>query len=262
MIETLIAMFTIMYHGTTMLQILEVQPNSRRANKMIKLNSFLLLIFLFGTHIYFAVNHTKTHMNRSCLEILIFCINKFSAFNIEICLFSLIGYQSFTLKAKLEHIFNRFENLSNLSKIFKLLTLQKQDLCNFDKCINLYIGITILVRSFCITISLFEIYFINFNESSQIVYQIFESFMPLSIIFYYSNLIQKSCRKLIDKLDKIETNSPNICSDHCLVNRLDKIKDDMFFTAFNLYKININTFIVILIQIITFAVILIQTTQI
>ena len=262
MIETLVAMFTIIYHGTTMLHILESQPNSRRADKMIKFNLLLLLIFLFGTHICFSVIYTKAHPNLSYLAIFIFCINKFLAFNMEICLLSLIGYQSLTLKARLEHISDNFENLSDLSKIFKLVTLQKQDLCNFDKCINLYIGITILVRSFYLTISLFVLYFMNINESSRIVYQIFESFIQLSIIFYYSNLIQKGCQKLIHKSEKIETNSPNNCSDHCLVNRLNTIKDNMCFTAFHLYKININTFIVISIQIISFGVILIQTTQI
>ena len=65
-------------------------------------------------------------------------------------------------------------------------------------------------------------------------------------------------RSLI-KSKQLEINSPVYHIDYAMLNRLYSLRDELCFTAFNLYKINTKTFMSIMSLIITFTVIVIQT---
>ena len=261
-INTLVAMYALTRHGTTMLQILDSQTILRKANKLNKLNFIVLIIILFVTQICFSTLHTKFLSNKSysTFNIFFFCFHRFLTINIHFCLLSLIGFQCINQNAMIEQIGENFTMLNDLNNVFKLLTKQREKLFKFDKCTNIYLGISLIVHTFYSTISLYIIYFIDINEKFNMIYQFFVAITLLFLMCFYSNYVQNSCSNIIDKFQDIESSSFNICTDHSLVNRLYSIRDDICFTAFNLYKINTKLFIVILVQIVTFGVILIQTT--
>ena len=255
-------MYTLIRYGTTMIQILDSQPILRKANKLIKLNSLFVIIYQLVTQICFTILHTKLLSNESysTLHIFIYCFHRFLTFNIHMCLLTLIGFQSINQNAIIGQIGEDFKLLNDLGKIFQLLTKQRKVSLKFDKCTNFYLGISLIVHTFYSIISLYIIYFIDFHEKLTMTYQFLIAITLLFLICFYSNYVQNSCSSIIDKFEDIESSSLNICTDHCLVNRLYSIRNDICFTAFNLYKINTKLFIVILVQIVTFGVILIQTT--
>ena len=222
----------------------------------------LLIIIQIVTQIGFAILHTKFISNQSYSTFIIFiyCFHRCLTMNIHICLLSFIGFQSINQNAIIEQIGENFSMLNDLNKIFQLLTKQRKNLLKFDKCTNIFLGISLIVNAFYSIISLYIIYFIDINEKITIVFQLLVAITILFFICFYSNYVQNSCSNIIDKFQDIESSSLNICYDHSLVNRLYSIRDDICFTAFNLYKINTKLFIAILVQIVTFGVILIQTS--
>ena len=263
-ISTLVAMYTLIRYGTTMLHILDSQPILRKANKLNKLNFIVLIIILFVTQICFSILHTKFLSNKSysTFNIFFFCFHRFLTINIHFCHLSLIGFQSINQNAIIEQIGENFSMLNDLNRIFQLLIKQRKNLLQFDKCTNIYLGISLIVHTFYSMISLYIIYFIHINEKFNMIYQFFVAITLLFLMCFYSNYVQNSCSNIIEKFQDIESPSLNTCTDHCLVNRLYSIRDDICFTTFNMYKINTKLFIAILVHIVTFGVILIQTTWI
>ena len=75
-------------------------------------------------------------------------------------------------------------------------------------------------------------------------------------------MLDKSYVNIINKYEQLQLIMAERQLDqlnHCLVSRLYLMRDDMCFTAINLYRINMKAFMSILSSIITFAVIIIET---
>jgi hypothetical protein len=79
------------------------------------------------------------------------------------------------------------------------------------------------------------------------------------------NIIPKNFKKFCDKFEEsicesTFTNQLDYLYQYSLVTKINAIKQDIGFTAFNLFKVNTNTIISCLALILSYSVILIQTS--
>ena len=137
----------------------------------------------------------------------------------------------------------------------------------FNKFINQFIGMSITFDSICIITYVNLLYFETLHKLDFSIGGMCECLSLLFIICYFSNKPNHNYNELLDNFEKLELKNTKADSvekvniDSSIVNRMYSIRDNLCFTAFGLYKINIKTFLSVMSLIITFAVILIQTND-
>ena len=179
-----------------------------------------------------------------------------------VCFVSMIAYFCFVIQQKLADLQKEFISLTQLPNIFKQLFFIQSQVKKFDQFFNKYLFSMIFLYSFECVSSLTILYFDRFKTMPWPIPSIIESSLLIFIFCYLSDRIDKSFVNIITKLEdlQLEIHENSLAQfNHGLVNRLYLLRDDMCFTAFNLYPLNMKTFMTILSTIITFSVILIQT---
>ena len=178
-------------------------------------------------------------------------------------LIALMIYQSYLIEAELQHITNNFTSLKQFTGIFEQVLQIQRTMKQFNKFINQFIMMSITFNSISTIAYVNVLYFETQRKLGFLVASIAECLSIMLIICYYSNKANHNYSKLLDKfvdLELVNTRTvQKVTIDFSIVNRLYSIRDDMCFTAFNLYKINIKTFLSVMSLVITFSVILMQT---
>ena len=132
----------------------------------------------------------------------------------------------------------------------------------FNQFYNKYLFCIITLWSFECTSNLTILYYDRFETMAYPIPSIFESLVQIFLYCYLSDKIYKTYVSIINKYEQLQLkmlDSELGQFNHCLVNRLYSLRDDICFTALDLYPINMKTFISILSLIITFTVIFIET---
>jgi len=191
----------------------------------------------------------------------------FTTFNTQLLVFSLMAYQSCCVCVRLREITEKFTNLKELENNFCEI-LKIQDFIQiFDDFISHYSMFSIIVCTLT-CISSFVLYYLDTNRSLILnLGDIIEALIILIILCLFSDIIPKYYDKFLIKLRKLETEymiNRNVCNnyysiDYSLINRMYYMRDELCFTAFNLYKINTKTFISLMALVLSYSVILIQT---
>ena len=182
--------------------------------------------------------------------------------NIHLVLFSIIAYQCYVIERRFSEITANFKCLSQFKclsrEIFKISNLVKK----FNSYTNSYL-FTIFLFNFFVGINNLTIFYFDRGRSmTAATIGTVEGFLLMFIFCVTCNKIEKGYEIFLDKLETLHEQNFNrgeYFVDYSLINRLYLLKEDMCLTAFNLYKINIKTFMSFVSLIITFAVILIQT---
>ena len=86
-----------------------------------------------------------------------------------------------------------------------------------------------------------------------------EAITMIMLTCYVSNVVHRQYSNLLGKIESLELGRSLQVIDHLLINRMYSMKNDLCFTAFDLYKINAKTIFSLFSLIITYSVIFIQT---
>ena len=179
-----------------------------------------------------------------------------------VCLISIMAYFCYVTQQRLADLQNNFTSLQLLPNIFKELLVIQRNVKIFVQFYNKYLFLIIILYSFQCVSSLTILYFDRFKTMFGPISAVFESLSLIFIYCYLSDKVDKAYLTIINKYEQLQSKMSDSQLDqfnHCLVSRLYSLRDDMCFTAFNLYPINMKTFMSILSTIVTFTVILIQT---
>ena len=221
----------------------------------------VILTLIIGLLFYLNVILLYGIQNEILKNFLYFIENMIMSSNF-FSLLSLMAYFCYVIQQKLKDLQNEFIDVTQLPHIFKQLLIIQGYVKRFDQFYNKYLFCIFVLWSFECVSSLTILYFDRCKTMSWPMAGIIESIMQIFLYCYLSDKIDTSYMNIINKFELLqleiqETKLGQI--NHSLVNRLYSMRDDMCFTAFNLYPINMKTFISILSLIITFTVILIQT---
>ena len=212
--------------------------------------TFYLIIVLF----YGIQNEILNNLNY--LLIIMIILSNY------LCLISMMAYFCYVIQQRLFDLRNELTTLTQLPRIFKKLLIVVSYVKEFDQIYNKYSFFMLFFYSFQCVSSLTILYFDRCKTMPWVLNAILESLVYIIIFCYLPDKIYKSFMCIIKKYEQLqlEISEINLAQfNHSLVSRLYSLRDDMCFTAFNLYPINMKTFMSILSLIITFSVILIQT---
>jgi hypothetical protein len=188
----------------------------------------------------------------------------FLIFNSESIIISLLAYQSHIVSERLKNISKDFSH-SNLKNIHQIVCKINNFIKNLDKLFSLSVFIIIsLNTSFCISyLCMFAIDPKKFTFVS--IASIIESLTLLISTCLVCDIIPKSFKKFCDKLEEslsesFFNNQLDYLYQYSLLTKINAIKQDIGFTAFNLFKVSTNTIISCFALILSYSVILIQTS--
>lgn len=183
--------------------------------------------------------------------------------HVHLSMLSLIAYYCYVMQAKLKEINMEFTSLVKLPVIYKELLSIYNSVQRFDNFFNTYLFLYIVSHSINLVINSVILYFDRCTMIVDALASFTESIIMMFIVCYLSDRIGKAYAMVISRLNQLECSTDTMILEklnYNQINRLYNIRDDMCLTAFNLYPINIKTFIQIMSLVITFTVILIQTT--
>ena len=216
---------------------------------IISISFYLSIIIYFGFH-----NQTLKNLIH-LMENIIISSNFFS-------LLSMMAYFCYVIQQYLSDMKKEFTSITQLPIIFKKLLVIQNNVKKFNKFYNKYLFCMISLLSLECTNNLTTLYYDRFVTMAYPIPGIFESLVQIFIYCYLSDKIDKTYGSIINKYERLQMRMLDTelgQFNHCLVIRLYSLRSDMCFTAFNLYPINIKTFISILSLIMTFTVIFIET---
>ena len=256
----------IVYNGKSIvvfLYDLDIDIDSREEKKIgIKVFIMWVTLSLLVACLYFLCNAIHYGLQNSILlNCIYFLENIILAIN-YICLHSMMAYFCYAMQQKLADLQRKFTNLKQLPNLFRQLLVIQNYVKIFDQFYNNYLFFMIMLLFFTCVSNLTILYFDRFKTMPWSIVCIFETLSNIFLFCYLSNKINKSYIGIINKYEQLQLlmdDTQLIQFKHSLVSRLYSLRDDMCFTAFNLYPINMKTFLSILSMIVTFSVIIIQT---
>ena len=184
-------------------------------------------------------------------------------FNTQLTVLSLIAYKSLIFSNEFKCFTkNNCKSRIDFKQIYTFVTNIHKSIKAFDKLINGYIFITIIIQ----TASCLSMSTLAKNPSKYLVLgsaALLESMAFLMALCLICDRVSKSYVEFLDKLnDKllgVYCNPENFCEYNLFINRLVELKSEMCFTACNLYVINTKTFITCILFCLSYIVIIIQT---
>jgi len=194
--------------------------------------------------IYLIVSWIKFHQF-NFINILIAFLIPSLIINIQFTFLSLIAYQSCCVAVKLKEITDNFSTLNEFNRKFHEILNIHELVQKFDSFIYDQNMILLIVNTVnCISYSC--LLYIEFNNSLEIAFGGFcESISIILILCLISDTIPRAFNKFIMKFELLEREysdcNRNVCNnyysiDYSLINRMYYMRDELCFTAFNLYK--------------------------
>ncbi len=271
-IEGFIFNILFMIRGKKILDLMKSQTLEFIADKSEKkIGLFVALIqFLvsFTIHLFFSLLYTDIFIKSfEPFNIKVFVHNLilfFLLLNSQTTIIALIAYQSYTVSNQLSHILNNFSHLK-LETIYQFVSKINVFIKKLDQLISIFILSQITINT-TICLSFLCMLAIDTKKFSFIsISSIVESLTLLISTCLVCDIIPKSFKKFCDKLE--ESLSEKVCTNQMyyiyrqtLLTKINAIKQDIGFTAFDLFKVNKNTIISCFALILSYSVLLIQTS--
>ena len=242
---------------------LDIDIDSKIEKKIgIKAIVIQLTLTLLLTLIFFLCSRLFNDIQKNILFVFAYFIITIYNTSNYLNLLSIMAYFCYLIQQRLSGLEDEFISLEQLPKIFKHLLVIQRHVKKLDQIYNKYIFILIIFYSFECISNLTILYFDRYNTMFCPIPAIFESLISIFLFCYLSDKIDKAYVSIINKYEQLQLKMHDTQLgqfNYCLISRLYSLRDDLCFTAFNLYPINMKTFMSILSMIITFTVILIQT---
>ena len=181
--------------------------------------------------------------------------------NVEISFLALIAYYCLCMRKMISQIKGKFNSLGQFRRMTKQLLAIHRSVKQFDVYINFFMFIVIFHCSLGVTANIVIFYFDLGKKHGDATASIVVDTAMIFIVCYLSDLIPNSYKMIFDKFEQMEENHQGQLHQFSQYNRLYSMRQELNFTAFNLYRINIKTFMSIISLIISFSVVLIQTSK-
>ena len=268
---TLFSSIFLTFKGNQILDHLKRESYPNVSNKFEKrvalIIIFIQFMFSFSIEIFFTTITTWNNFGLSSafndLFKLITDNIRFSlAMNSQLMIVSLIAYKSYLVSNDLTNFEINLNSKENLKLMFEFIQNKQNSVKHFDKIITNCILVTIVINS----LNLLSLSNLAINPKEFLLFTVgvlIESLTILWTLCYFCDIIPKSFREFIHKLNdqflEMYSNSSEF-SEYCLIiNRIKEMKDEMCFTIFNQYVVNIKTFISCIAVITSYVIIIIQT---
>ena len=172
---------------------------------------------------------------------MIFMLNK----NTHLIFLSLLAYQCYVIEEKFREMTQNLKNLIQFktlsAQVFKITNLVKQ--CNAH--FNFYLLVTITYY-FVSSINKFTTFYHDRKLTILIdIPWVIEIFLMMFFLCFVSGKIENGYQNFLNKYELLHErhmNINNVDVNYSLINRLYCMKEDLCFTAFDLFKINSKTF--------------------
>ncbi len=189
----------------------------------------------------------------------------FLIFNSQTTIIALIAYQSYIVSKQLTNISNNFSH-SNLQDIYQFVCKTDKFIKKLDELISIFIFLAITITT---TICLSFLCMLAIDPKKYLficIPTLLENFTLLICTCLICDIIPKNFNKFYDKLEEslsesFFTNKLDYLYQNSLLTKINAIKQEIGFTAFNLFKVNTNTIISCLAFILSYSIILIQTSN-
>ena len=246
-------------------EIIRVSPRYEKKTALIIVLTRLFLItivvliptlYAFG---YFVNDLTPFTIARFILFVLIYLLTA----NADTIILVFILYKSIIISKQFK-IISKFKDLKIIVEIIGKIqaSIQRFDsLISFYNLILLTTWLIICISNACMLAIMPE------QNPANSLGHLFGSIMVISGLCIICNIIPKSFSKLLTELKNRSEEFNENKSDfeqlfnQIRINRLNEMKDEMCFTAFNLFKLNANTLLSCLALIISYSIIIIQTND-
>ena len=181
--------------------------------------------------------------------------------NVSLILLSLMAYQSYVIEQKFTEITDSFTTLIQLKMVCNQVFTIAKSVKRYDKFFNIFLFMTMLLNTIHCICSSTIIYFDRGRQMPFTIPTFMESLFRIYMMCFISAKLGKGYERLLDKFETLEESNQYgyVKVSHSLVMRLYGMRDQLCYTAFNIYPINMKTFMSIVSMIVTFSVILIQT---
>ena len=179
--------------------------------------------------------------------------------NFQLTMLNFVAYKCFVLEAKFCEITENFTTLSQLEAISQEVLRIQYSAKRFDQLMTNVNFYNIMINAVNCVSNVSLIYHDGLRRHNYLIGGIIECIVELFLVCYPSNRMCMAMTKLMNKFEMLELDHPDHCIDHCLIMRLNAIRDELCLSALNLYEINAKTFLSIMSFIVTFSVIIMQT---
>ena len=174
-----------------------------------------------------------------------------------ICYKSLIVSKQFKLVSK----------INDLKQIFEIVSQIQKSIEKFDSLINFFNLFELALSSLQCISSLCMLAIAPDENPVNSLSHLMLSMSKITLLCLTADIIPKQFAKLLrdlkDRLSQLNEYKSGFDQlfNHMLMNRLNETKDEMCFTAFNLFKLNANTLLNCIALIASYTIIIIQTNQ-
>ena len=270
-IQTIFNVIFLMFKSNAILNHLKIQTNimindrsERKIGLYITITQFIVsLVSCLLSLIFIKIHHNHFDMAKVYPMWVLF-ITLFTTYNYNYTIISLIAYKFIVISRHLENSFVLNSSL-NINSIHQNIHEIYNSVKEFDNYVSIYLLFNLIIHSFdCIS----GICILALGINTVIILTLFSaiySFLFLLFSCLISDMISKSLRKLINRIEIIFINQNNIdfnsLYNRIILNQIEKYENNICLSAMNLFNVNTKTFISCLALIISYSVVLIQTTQ-
>ena len=192
-----------------------------------------------------------------------FCVVYFLSTSAHVIVITHILYKSLMVSQQLKTL----SQMKGMRIIFENICKIQESIKRFDSLIGFYnllmlsVGTMLCISSVCMLAIVPDINAVS-SASHLLI-----GFSMISVHCFICQLIPNSFNDFLNSLKNRykELNENKSDSEqqlnHIIMIRLNEMKDEMCFTAFNLFKLNANTLLSCVALIITYSIIIIQTNQ-
>ena len=270
-VQTLIIASFLAIRGRNMLNVLNrtdiirVDPYIERKVGLILVSIKFVFTFLFViiTACFMFKLYGSFDLKVTLLFLVFLPIVYFLLFNIKFTIITIILYKSLMVCQQLKTV----SQIKDIKLIFDIICRIRESIENLD---SILCSINLMILSFDSLVTVSAICMLAYVPDENPLNSLCHLLSSLSIILtlcLVCDVIPKRYVQLLKDLknefrDRNENKSSSEQQlNHILMIRLNEMKDEMCFTAFNLFKLNANTLLSCLALIISYSIIIIQTTN-
>ena len=268
-IQTLVIFLFLVIRGHKILDVLNEEEVIKLNNKYEKKIGFILALMKFIIsstsvtivtillYVYYGIEYITVTL------FIFFPIVYFLSMNTHLAIITFILYKSLIVSKQLKTI----SNMKDMKLMFDMICKIQNSVERLDALVNL-VNLFELAMDSLLCISSLCIFAIVPNEyPANSFSHMTLSLSKISSLCLICDMIPKQFNKLLKELkDRFRELNENKSSseqlfNHMLKNQLNEMKDEMCFTAFNLFKLNANTLLSCIALIISYSIVIIQTNQ-
>ena len=267
-IQSLIIGLFLLIRGQKILDVINeieiIKANSkveRKTGLSLVVAKIIIFSFIISILVFFNLNYYKPNDIQGKLYFSLIFTCYFLTMNTHCNILVLLFYKSILISKQIK----TYLKANELSLVFDILSRLHLLVKRLDSLIGLYNLFVLLINTIICISSLCMLAIAPGANPANNLWQMLSSFIMISMHCLVYDMIPKRMSQFLSDLkDRFkELNENKSISEqqlnHIIIMRLNEMKDEMCFTAFNLFKLNANTLLSCIALIISYSIVIIQT---